>query len=63
MRREDLRFAGRFAKPMSARPSRRQAKAPTGKFEAQELRGLNNLSSPHPDNGEDIILGKSGLLL
>jgi hypothetical protein len=29
----------------------------------KEFRRLNNLSSPHPDNGEDIILGKSGLSL
>jgi hypothetical protein len=28
-----------------------------------EVRGLNNLSSPHRDNGEDTILGKSGLSL
>jgi hypothetical protein len=61
MQREVLRFAGRFAKPMSARPSRRQATAPTGDLRHKEFRRLNNLSSPHPDNGEDTIPGKSGL--
>jgi hypothetical protein len=63
MRREVLCFAGRFAKPVFAQPSRRQAIAPTGDLRCNELRRLNNLSSPHPDNGEDIILGKSGLSL